>query len=293
MTDKDSPLVSVCIPVYNGEEFLLEALESVKWQTYSNLELIISDDLSKDRSLEIIKHFLKENHFPNRLVTNTERGIGMNWNNCVRHATGKYIKFLFQDDLLFPDCISDMVELAESDDEVGLVFSDRYILLEKTNTAHVNWYSSNSEPNQKWSFPLKTGIYLGKHILKDHKLFTVKPWNKLGEPSSMLFRKSVFEKVGLFDTQLIQYLDLEFSLRVLSKFKFGYIQKQLSAFRLHEKQASSTFSKKNISERSILLRKFNFNQFLLFSWTSKKVILAEYLPSWVLDSIKKLKLIFF
>ena len=287
MTDQDYPLVSVCIPVYNGEGFLLEALDSVKKQTYPNLELIISDDGSNDRSIEIIEHFLQENHFPSTLVTNTDRGIGKNWNNCVRHATGKYIKFLFQDDLLFPDCISEMVAMAELDDAVGLVFSDRRILMDEANAAHVNWYKANGELNHKWANPLETGIYPGKRILKDRNLFLVKPWNKLGEPSSILYRKKVFERTGLFDTQLIQFLDLEFSLRVLSKYRFGYLQKQLTGFRLHENQASSSFSKKDINERSILLRKLSFDLFLQLGWYSKKVVLAEYSPAWFLNAIKK------
>lgn len=287
MTIKDYPLVSVCIPVFNGEEFLLEALDSVKKQTFTDLELIISDDQSNDRSVEIIEHFLRDNHFPFTLVKNTDRGIGKNWNNCVLHSNGKYIKFLFQDDVLSPDCISEMVAMAESDDSVGLVFSDRRILMDETNAAHVNWYNANGELNQKWGDPLERGIYPGERILKERNLLLVKPWNKLGEPSSMLFRKSVFETVGLFDTQLIQYLDLEFSLRVLAKYKFGYIQKQLTGFRLHENQSSSSFSKKGINERSILLRKLSFDLFFQLGWFSKKVVLAEYSPAWFLNAIKK------
>ncbi len=280
------PLVSICIPIFNGEKFLLEALESVKMQTYPNLELIVSDDQSKDRSIEVIENFFRDSHFPFTMVTNTERGIGKNWNNCVRNARGKYIKFLFQDDVIFPESISDLVAMAESDDAVGLVFSDRKILWDKTNAAHLNWYNANGKLNQKWNFPLETGIYLGKRILKDRNLFLVKPWNKLGEPSSMLYRKSVFERIGLFDTQLNQFLDLEFSLRVLSKYKFGYIQKELSGFRLHDSQASNCFSKKKINERSVLLRKLNFDVFFQLGWNSKKILLAEYTPSWLLKAIR-------
>lgn len=286
MTDRNLPLVSVCIPVYNGEKFLLEAFESVKMQTYPNMELIVSDDQSKDRSIEILHDFLGDNHFPFKLVTNSDEGIGKNWNNCVRNASGKYIKFLFQDDVLFPECISNMVEMAELDDAIGLVFSDRRILMDEANAAHVNWYNANGELNQKWDSPLETGIYPGKRILKDRNLFLVKPWNKLGEPSSMLFRKLVFESVGLIDTQLIQFLDLEFSLRVLSKYKFGYIQKELSGFRLHDSQASNCFSKKKINERSVLLRKLNFDVFFQLGWNSKKILLAEYTPSWLLKAIR-------
>ena len=281
MINKDFPLVSVCIPVYNGEEFLVEALESVKSQTYPNLELIVSDDQSKDSSIELIEHFLNDIDFPFTLVKNADRGIGKNWNNCVRHTNGKYVKFLFQDDVLFPDCITEMVEMAESSVAIGLVFSDRRILMDNTNAAHVNWNIANGELNKKWENLLETGIFPGRRILKDRNLFLIKPWNKLGEPSSMLFRKSVFEMVGLFDTQLIQFLDLEFSLRVISKFKFGYINKELSGFRLHENQSSNAFSKKKINERSILLRKLGVILFFQLGWSSKKLVLAEYFPNWI------------
>ena len=182
-----------------------------------------------------------------------------------------------------------MVAIAESDDAVGLVFSDRRIIMDESNAAHVNWFRANGQLNQKWEKPLETGILPGKRILKDRNLFLVKPWNKLGEPSSMLFKKSAFDKVGLFDTQLIQFLDLEFSLRALSKFKFGYIQKKLTGFRLHEKQASNNFSKMKLNERSVLLRKLNFKLFFQLGWSSKKILLAEYSPNWLLNVINKVK----
>lgn len=287
MNKKELPLVSLCIPIFNGEEFIQEALKSVQSQTYPNLELIVSDDGSEDTSIEIIKKHLVDLPFRCKLVANVSQGIGENWNNCILHASGKYIKFLFQDDILYPDCVNEMIVLAEADDKVGMVFSDRQILMDKSKISHLKWFKTNGELNHYWDRPLKTGIYPGKQILKDKNLFRVKPWNKIGEPSSMLFRKSVFGKMGLFDTELIQFLDLEFSLRVLSQYKFGYIQKQLTGFRLHEKQASSRFSKKNISERSILLRKLSLAFFFQLSWYSKKILIAEYFPNWLLKVIKR------
>lgn len=287
MNKEEFPLVSVCIPVFNGEEFIAEALESVKSQAYPNLELIISDDQSKDGSKKIIEEFLTTIPFSSKLVTNTDQGIGRNWNNCLPHASGKYIKFLFQDDVLFPDCVKEMVAFAEADENVGMVFSDRKILLDESNPLHLNWFKSNGELNRYWERPLETGIYPSKRILKDRHLFLVKPWNKIGEPTSQLFRKSVFDKVGVFDTQLVQFLDLEFSLRVLSQFKFGYIQKKLTGFRLHDSQASSDFSKKKINERSILLTKLNLGLFFKVGLPSKKIILANCLPVWVFKLIQK------
>ena len=94
------PLVSVLIPTYQGEEFLEEALESVLSQTYHNLEIIISDDGSVDRTLEIAKNFQLQSSIKFKILTHQRLGMIPNWNFCLSMAQGKYIKFLFQDDVL-------------------------------------------------------------------------------------------------------------------------------------------------------------------------------------------------
>ena len=104
------PLVSICIPIYNGEAFLAEALASVKTQTYPNLEVVVSDDRSSDASLALVEKFQQEVDLPVRIFTHEPQGIGANWNHCVAKAKGQYIKFLFQDDVLLPTCVEQMVE---------------------------------------------------------------------------------------------------------------------------------------------------------------------------------------
>lgn len=237
--------------MFNGEKFLLEALESVKNQSYQNIELIISDDHSADYSLELANEFLKTFEKRFKLVANPKKGIGSNWNNCVRNANGKYIKFLFQDDILFSDCISEMVSMAETDQKVGMVYSNRAIIFNPDDPAHLAWIEGNGDLNKNWSIPLETGIFSGSRLLKDKNLFLKKPFNKIGEPTAILFKKEVFKQVGFFDTELIQFLDLEFSLLVLSGFKFGYINKELAAFRLHENQASNIYSKSAFDEKKV------------------------------------------
>ncbi|MFM6261102.1 glycosyltransferase, partial [Planktothrix sp.] len=99
------PLVSVCIPTYNGDKYLTEALSSVVDQTYPHLEIIISDDSSTDKTLEIIESFQKNCSWKVSLFQHEQYGLAKNWNYCISQAHGKYIKFLFQDDLLEPNCL--------------------------------------------------------------------------------------------------------------------------------------------------------------------------------------------
>lgn len=281
-----NPLVSVCIPVYNGGKYLFEALESVKTQSYQNLELIISDDGSTDSSMGLVADFLQTVDIPFKVISNEHKGIGRNWNNCIRNANGEYIKFLFQDDILYPECISEMVTVAEADPKVGMVYSNRAILFDSTNTAHIDWVKANGDLNESWFKSLEPGIFSGARILKDKNLFLKKPFNKIGEPTAILFKREVFDKIGFFDTELIQFLDLEFSLRLLSKYKVGYINRQLVAFRLHENQASNEYAKGTRNETSLLYRKIKLGVLLLLSWDSKKILLKEKLPKSIVKSIK-------
>ena len=92
-------LFSVCMPVYNGGDLVINALKSLENQTFDNFEVIIVDDDSKDGSHERIKNYLKNSNLNYQLYKN-ERNLGMvkNWNKTLEYATGKYIAFLHQDD---------------------------------------------------------------------------------------------------------------------------------------------------------------------------------------------------
>lgn len=99
----ENSLVSICIPVYNGEDFLKETLDSVINQTYSNIEIIITDDLSVDGTENIIRSYNDKRikYFKN----DSSKGLAGNWNEAVSKSGGEYIKVLCQDDLLTSDAI--------------------------------------------------------------------------------------------------------------------------------------------------------------------------------------------
>ena len=106
------PLVSICIPTCNGFQFIGEALLSAVNQSYPNLEIIVSDDHSRDDTLKIINEFESKTAIPFHIYNHKPDGIGSNWNYCAQKANGEYIKFLFQDDTLEPDCIEKMMQVA-------------------------------------------------------------------------------------------------------------------------------------------------------------------------------------
>jgi len=242
----EGPLVSICIPTYNGEKFMYETLSSIKQQTYQNIEVIISDDNSHDSSLQIIGELRQSADFPVHIYHHNPIGIGANWNNCVKKSSGRYIKFLFQDDVLYPTCISEMVELAETDEDIGLVFSNRDIISDEKQTEQ---FRKQFGSLFKYWNSLKQ-INCGKELLKQ-KNFLKEPYNKIGEPSIVLLRRSCFDRVGFFTEELKQSLDYEYWYRLMGYYKVGFINKTLSAFRLHSQQATNVNAsgKSGISEK--------------------------------------------
>ena len=224
-----SPLVSLCIPVHNGAEFIQIMLNSIEQITYPNLEIIVSDDDSTDESLTLVQSC----QIPNgRIFTHSRYGLVSNWNYCIKQAKGKYIKFLFQDDTLEPDCITKMVEVAEQDKQIGLVFSDRNLISEKPlDPKHFP-----EKLYQGWSklHPVQLGLIL----LQDPNLMA-HPHNKIGEPTNVLIRREVFEQVGLFDPAFKQYADLEMWLRIMARYKVAFIDEKLASFRIHPQQTTS------------------------------------------------------
>jgi predicted O-linked N-acetylglucosamine transferase (SPINDLY family)/predicted SAM-dependent methyltransferase/GT2 family glycosyltransferase len=246
---KSIPLVSICIPTYNGEAFISEAIHSVLSQTYSNIEVILSDDNSSDRTVEIAKSFQSQSPHNFSVLEHDQYGLAANWNFCISQAQGKYIKFLFQDDLLQPNAIAEMVSLAEQDQEIGLVFSLRK-LITSTNYPHEALFLANHEAkdvHKGWSN--LQSIQSGQELLQDLNILE-HPINKIGEPSTILIRKEVFDVLGAFNLELCQLVDLEMWLRIMSQYKVGFVDRTLSSFRIHDQQQTKINS---ASQETLLL----------------------------------------
>lgn len=120
------PLVSVPVITYNSSKTVLETLDSIKDQTYQNIELIISDDCSTDNTVEICKKWVLENE--NRFVrsvileSQVNTGISANCNRADQTCRGEWIKSIAGDDILLPDCIESLVEFASNTPESYIVF---------------------------------------------------------------------------------------------------------------------------------------------------------------------------
>jgi len=274
------PLVSICIPTYNGAEFVGEALESALAQTYRPLEIIVSDDGSTDNTLEIVNGVLsfkagdlrglKPNYEPGsglqpnyelvRILSHENYGLVGNWNYCLEQAQGEYVKFLFQDDILAPDCVAEMVKVAQEDEAVGLVFAPREIFLaekDKNNPNLVRATQRNRDLHQGWTQLQR--VQWGYQLLNDAN-FMRHPINKIGEPSNVLLKRDVVQEMGGFDASLCQLVDVDMWWRMMGRGKIGFVDKRLSFFRVHRQQQTwvNLFSGKNAKDYDLFCHKVLF-----------------------------------
>ncbi|NJK60155.1 MAG: glycosyltransferase family 2 protein [Oscillatoriales cyanobacterium SM2_1_8] len=239
MSRLEPPLVSLCVPTYNGAAYLRETLSSALSQTYRPLEILIGDDGSTDPTLAIVEEFraLADRHgkTPVRIWPHRRDRPVDNWNFLAAEARGVYLKYLFQDDVLHPDCVAKLVALAESDGRLGLVFCRR--ALKSAQPLPADYGALYGDVSRGWHG--LAALQPGLDLLGDGG-FWQEPANKIGEPTNVLLRRETFWRLGGFDRELVQLVDWDLWLRFLGQSWIGFVPEELAAFRVHDRQLSRT-----------------------------------------------------
>lgn len=209
----------MCIPTYNYGTYIGQAIESVLMQNFSDFELLIIDDCSKDQTAQVVESYSKQDSRIRFMVNETNLGMVENWNSCLTLAHGEYIKFVFGDDLLAsPDTLGRMVAILDNDKTVALACSARYLIDDASQVKRV-----------ESSFT--SGIMAGARIISS---CLAAQKNLIGEPSVVMFR-SLQAKRG-FNPLYKQVVDLEMWFHLLEQGSFAYINEPLCSFRIHSKQ---------------------------------------------------------
>lgn len=105
----EQPLVSIIMPSYNAENYIAESIESVLHQTYSNWELIITDDRSSDRTSEIVQAYCQKDSRIDFVIAKRHTGIAGTRNQCLARVKGRFVAFLDNDDLWVPEKLEKQV----------------------------------------------------------------------------------------------------------------------------------------------------------------------------------------
>jgi glycosyltransferase involved in cell wall biosynthesis len=234
------PLVSVCIPAYKNAEFIGATLESVLNQTYRNLEIIITDDRSPDETISVARRFSDPRI---RLFENTANlGVGGNWNEALSHATGKYVKLMGADDLIYPQCIERQVEALENPDHANVV-------LAVCNTDIINPFG---RVVMRRRFRFRHGLAKGKQLIGKCVRWGT---NYVGEPVVGLFKREVLALSGTYDSSNPYWLDLIFWAELLKHGDAFMDQDRLAAFRLSGGSVTTSLGFKQAAYTRSFIRK--------------------------------------
>ena len=215
---KSNPLISIIIPVYNGENYIKDAINSALNQTYKNIEIIVVDDGSKDNTANIIKEFKNKVIY----IYKNNGGVASALNCAIEASKGDYISWLSHDDVYYPNKIEEEVNELKNIDDKTVIYSGFEFVNEKLELITVFENSSKTEYRR-----LNNNFY--SILLSD-----------IGG-CTLLIPKDVFYNIGFFNEKLLCVQDYELWFRM---FKYGYkvkyIPKALLQYRMHEKQDSNS-----------------------------------------------------
>lgn len=212
MKNEANDLVSIVLPVYNGETYLRISIESCIAQTYKNWELLIIDDGSTDRSADIAKEYERKDERIHYIKNEENLKLPKTLNRGFSLAKGKYFTWTSDDNYFLPRALEEMVEkLRRSNCE--FVFASCAVI---------------NEFNETLSVIRAPDDYI--HAIWDYNFVA----------ACFMYSKKVYDTIGGYDPELFLCEDYDYWLRIFAHFQVGYINDLLYAWRKHEKSLSFT-----------------------------------------------------
>jgi glycosyltransferase involved in cell wall biosynthesis len=229
-----SPVVSICIPTYNGAPWIVEAIESALAQDHEHLEIIVCDDASSDETVAMAREFGDPRV---RVLANQVRvGMARNWNRSIQASNGDYVKPLMQDDRLASTSVRRMLDVMDRHPGVGLVFSPREVQLDDPNDPESSLWKERFGVLHAPFGPLSQ-VNDGRAMfdrLRDGQF----RHNWIGEPTVVMVRRRALLRVGLYNVRLRHLTDLEMWLRIAFFHDIGFVPDALATFRVHRRSVT-------------------------------------------------------
>lgn len=224
-------LVSVVVQAYNSADTICDTLESIKAQTYSNIELIISDDKSGDNTIEVAKAWMEENKnvFPSMKLITTEQNTGIPGNNnrALKQVTGDYVEFLAADDYMMPEAIAECVAFCEKNPKTIPV-------------ARVRLFSEDAcdfTPVQKYCD--RCYAFAGLEYKEQYKQLLMQ--NMVVAPAASFYPTELMCELEGFDEAYRCFEDYPMNLKLMKHgYRFGFLDKELIGYRISAKSITGS-----------------------------------------------------
>ncbi len=223
--------ISILLPAYNRPEYLKKTISSILQQSYSNFELIISDDKSPVNLTNVVKKFKDKRISFYRQKKNL--GFIKNWNFCIKKSKGEYIKIVGDDDILLKECLKKELDIMQKSPNIDLLFSN-YITIDQkggvvnNNRHNINTFRLFDHDQIENGFDLIKNYFMGKRLI--------------GLPTAVLFKKSLLSKTGLFDENIGCPADVDMWLRMAQFTDIYYADSVFVKMRWHGNNLSKALT---------------------------------------------------
>lgn len=214
-------LISIVLPVYNGERFLRESIDSIRRQTYTGWELIIVDDCSSDATPDIAKEYASADSRIHYYRNEVNLKLPRTLNKGFSLARGDYLTWTSDDNRFQHQALEKMLNKLLSDPEAQVVYAAYQLIDEKGNTTG----------------QIYADEYPNKHILGE---------NVIG--SCFMFTRKAYETTGEYDPELFLVEDYDYWQRMLMQYKAVGIRETLYDYRMHGSSLTSTKNEKRFGE---------------------------------------------
>lgn len=225
-----NPLVTIAVLTYNSSEYVLETLESVKNQTYSDIELIVSDDGSSDDSVTKCERWIEENgsrFVRTQVIAENNKGVAVNTNRALYAAHGEWWKDLAGDDIMPPDAVEKHLKYIEEHPDVCYFFGKE-----------IHFYGEFSEGNFKPQEMPFRHVFFGKNVTakRQYRLLTRQFF---GAPTALFGKTDAIKSVGGYNEEIPMTEDGPLYLALTKAgFKLGFMDEYCVYRRIHQKSAS-------------------------------------------------------
>jgi glycosyltransferase involved in cell wall biosynthesis len=225
MTQK-MPLVSIVTPSFNKGPFIEETIQSVRDQTYKNIEHIVVDAGSTDETIPVLRKY--NTHL--QWISEPDKGQSDAINKGWRMAKGEIIAYLNADDTYLPDTVESVVAFFEKNPDVQMVYGNGIITDE---------YGNNERVISHGEFTLKDLVFCRDMVFQP----------------SVFLRREVFTTIGEVDVNLHLAMDLDYWLRTALVYKTSYLPKSLSVAKIYQDAKSSALMFRYVKEYEYILEK--------------------------------------
>jgi hypothetical protein len=237
------PAISVCIPTYNGAKYIAQTIESILNQTFTDFEIIVSDDGSSDKTLEIVGSFNDPRIV--RIDRLSKVGAEANWNNAVATASASLVKLVCQDDLLYPQCLEVEVQTMSKSENQDVSFCFHLRDFVTPNSRKLSARRVGYSNLQKYS-----KIEILTKVVRSGG-------NPIGEPMAVTMRKLSLNSAGKFRGDYV--IDLDMWSKLSDQGSALFIEQHLSAFRISKTSWTSNLKKSHLSSVRTLSKKLQID----------------------------------